>query len=142
MGLYREVKTELQERSYEARIWWALWGIALVVLIFTVWHQILEFDLIRNGHCFEAEFYISNGKELARYRDENNRYRIHNISSLYTLHEENTIKMYYKDDIEQAQPRMHPGVWIIAYLLFGSMFVGCSFKLRRIYRETLYRTII
>ena len=57
MGRYRVVETDRQERSYEARIWWALWGIALLALIYTVYHQFREYDLIHNGQSMDYRLY-------------------------------------------------------------------------------------
>lgn len=135
MGRYREVETEQQEKSYEARIWWALWCVALTVLIYTVWHQYREFDLVHNGQCIEAEYHVYNGNELARYRDENNGYHSYNVSGMDAIHGEQTILLYYKDNIAHAEPHRHPRVWLFSYVLFVPIFVGCSLRLRKIYRQ-------
>lgn len=139
MGRYREVPTEKEERSLEARIWWALWGVALVVLLYTAWHQIREYDLIHNGQSFEAEYEVYKGMELARYYDENNHYHSYNIGGLDAVHGENTITMYYKHDIARAQPRVNPRLWIFSYVFFGAGFVGCSLRLRKIYSQELHK---
>lgn len=138
MGRYRQVETEQEAKSYEARIWWVFWGVALIVLIYTIWHQTREYDLVHNGQCIEAEYYIYNGKELARYQDENNRYYSYDVSGRDAVHDEHTIKLYYKTNISAAEPHIHPRVWIFPYLLFGSMFVLCTLKLRKIYRQNRY----
>lgn len=135
MGRYREVETEEQDKSYEARIWWVLWGVALIVLIYTVWHQVREYDLIHNGQCIEAEYYVYNGQEMAKYRDEDNRYHSYNVSGLDAVHDEDTIKLYYKDNLNPAEPHRHPRIWIFSYLLFGAIFAGCSLRLRKIYLQ-------
>lgn len=135
MGRYREVETEQQEKSYEARIWWALWGVALMAMAYTAWHQAHEYDLVHNGLCIEAEYYIYNGQELAKYCDENNRWHFYNVSGFDAIHDENTIKLYYKENINLAEPHRHPWIWIFSYLLFGAIFSGCSLRLRKIYLQ-------
>ena len=135
MGRYREVETEQQAKSFEARIWWVFWGIALVVLAYTVWHQVREYDLVHNGQWIEAEYYTYNGKELAKYRDENNRYYGFDVSGRDAIHDENTIKLYYKTSISAAEPHIHPRMWIFSYVLFGTAFVLCSLKLHQIYSK-------
>lgn len=141
MGRYHEVETEQQTKSYEARIWWVFWGVALVVLAYTVYHQVREYDLVHNGQCIEAEYYIYNGKEMARYYDEDNHYHAYDVSGRDAIHDENTIKLYYKTSIAAAEPHIHPKVWIFSYVLFGTAFVLCSLKLHQIYhrKETIFQ---
>ncbi len=135
MGRYREVQTEQQEKSYEARIWWALWAIALIALAYTVWHQVREYDLVHNGQCIEAEYYVYNGQELAKYLDQDNRYHSYNVSGFDAVHDEQTIKLYYKDNINFAEPRRRFRSWLFSYLLFVPAFAGCSLRLHKIYRK-------
>lgn len=130
------VETDRQERSYEARIWWALWGIALLALIYTVYHQFREYDLIHNGQCIEAEYFTHNGQERARYYDENGGYHGYNLSGMDAVHGEHTVLLYYKTNLSAAEPRLHPRVWIIAYILFVPLLAGASFRLYRIYHKS------
>lgn len=135
MGRYREVETIQDSRSYDARIWWAFWAVALIVLIYTAWHQIREYDLVHNGNSIVAEYYIYNEQELARYLDENNRYHSYNVSGLNAIHEEDTITLYYKTSIDAAEPHRHPKTWIYSYIIFGIALVLCSLKIYKIYTE-------
>ncbi len=133
MGRYRAVETDRQERSYEARIWWAFWGIALIALIYTVFHQFREYDLTHNGQCIEAEYFTYNGQERARYYDENGGYHSYNLSGMDSVHGEHTILLYYKTNLSAAEPHIHPRVWIISYVLFVPLLAGASFRLYKIY---------
>ncbi len=135
MGRYRHVETAREERSFEARIWWAFWGISLVVLCYTVFHQVKEYDLVHNGNSFEASYEVYKDQELVTYYDENNHYYSYNVSGMDAVHGEDTIMMYYTDDIDRAQPHIDPKIWIFPYTLFGIMFVVSSLRLRKIYHQ-------
>ncbi len=37
MGRYRQVLSEKKEKSYQARIWWALWLVCFCVIAYTMW---------------------------------------------------------------------------------------------------------
>lgn len=133
MGRYRTIETEQQKRSYAARIWWVFWGVAFIALVYTVWHQVREYDLVHNGQCIEAEYYIYNGNEYARFIDENNRYRILGLGGFDAVHGEDTVNLYYKTRPSLAEPHRDPRAWLFAYVLFGPLFVWCSIKLYKIY---------
>ena len=143
MGRYRHVETAREKRSLEARIWWTFFGISLLVLCYTVFHQVKEYRLVHYGNSFEAEYQVYQGRELATYYDENNHYYHYDISGMDAIHGENTVTMYYTDDMYRAQPHMHPRMWIFPYALFGVMFLVCSLRLRKIYSKknlSLYET--
>lgn len=135
MGRYRTFETEKDEKSYEARIWWVFWIVAVVVMCYTLWHQFIEYDLIHNGSFIDAEYYVYNGRELARYRDENNVNYSFSLEGLDAIHDENTVRLYYKGNIALATPRRSPKTWIFAYVVFGAMFIVCSRILWKIYHR-------
>lgn len=135
MGRYNYMETEKDERSFDARIWWVFWFIALLVLAYTVYHHARSFELVHNGKYIDAEYYIYNNQEMARYIDENNRHYSYNLSALDPVHEENTVRLYYKEFIQLAEPRRNPKIWIFSYLLFGACLVFSSYKLLKIYRQ-------
>jgi len=138
MGKYQQYETIKDQRSYDARIWWALWAIALLVLIFTVWHTVRQRDLIRNGNCIEADYYTYNGQELARYIDPEGRIYSFNVSGLSTVHLENTVLLYYKDQISLAEPQINPKLFLACYIGFGLALVLISCKLVKIYKSPYY----
>lgn len=133
MGRYREVQTEKQYKSYQARIWWILWGVALTVLLYTLWHHLRETDLVLNGQCIVAEYYNYGGREYARYRTEDNQLHSYNLTGLAPVHDGDTIKLYYKTYIGAAEPRSNPKQWIWSYVVCGLALVLISLKLRKIY---------
>lgn len=135
MGKYNHFETEQDEKSFNARIWWVLWLVALVVLIYTAYHNIRSFDLIHNGNCIEAEYFVYNGQERARYIDSDNHYYSYNLTGMDPIHEETTVKLYYKDYLQLAEPRRNPKIWLFTYLGFGAALCFCSYKLIKIYRQ-------
>lgn len=135
MGRYNNIEMEQDDKSFDARIWWVFWIVALVVILYTVYHHSRSWDLVHNGNCIEAEYFVYNGQEMARYYDESNRYYSYNLSGLDPIHEENTIKLYYKDNLRLAEPRRNPKIWIFSYLGFGAGFAFCSYTLVKIYRQ-------
>lgn len=141
MGRYRTVESEKDEQSYEARVWWMFLAVAVIVLSYTIWHHYRNLDLVQNGTCIVAEYFVHNNQPQARYQDESGHINIFNLSSLSAEHDENTVKLYYKDNIKFAEPKRELKSWIISYGIFGLMFVGCSFKLYTIYKKKPETTI-
>ena len=135
MGRYRTFETEKDEKSFEARIWWVFWVIALVVLCYTAYQQLLEYDLIHNGSSIEAEYYVYNGKELARYRDEQNVNYSFDLSDYDAVHGEDTVTLYYKDRINYAVPRRDIKSWLYSYFIFVPVLVVSSLIIIKIYRR-------
>lgn len=141
MGRYRTVESEKDEQSYEARIWWMFLVVALIVLSYTIWHHYLNYNLVQNGTCIEAQYFVQSNQAQARYQDEAGQIYTYNLSSLNADHDEDTVKLYYVTDIRHAEPKRALKSWLFSYLFFGLMFVGCSFKLYTIYKKKPETTI-
>ena len=141
MGRYRTVESEKDEQSYEARIWWMFLVVALIVLSYTIWHHYLNHNLVQSGTCIEAEYFVQNNQAQARYRDDAGQIYTYNLSSLNADHQGDTVKLYYKTDIRHAEPQRALQSWLFSYVLFGLMFIGCSFKLYLIYKKKPETTI-
>ncbi len=137
MGRYQDYESEKSEQSYEARIWWALWAVALVVILYTAWQQYRNFDLVHNGICVEAEYSVYKERQLAKVWDSEtgNLIQSFDVSGMDARHGEDTILLYYKDNLALAEPQRELSAWLKAYALYGLMFAGCSWKLRRIYKK-------
>lgn len=129
------METEQEAKSYEARIWWVLWFIALGVLLYTAYHHISEYHRVHGGHCIEAEYFVYNGRELAMYRDENNINHSYDLSGYDAVHEEDTVKLYYTDNVSLAEPRRTPSSWIAPYFFSTAALAFFSWILIRIYRR-------
>lgn len=135
MGRYRHVETRQEEISYEARIWWALWAVALVVLLYTAYHHSREYDLVHNGQCIEAEYYVFEGREKAKYWDENNNLYMYDLSGMDAVHGEDTVLLYYKEVVALAEPHRDIRVWLYPYLFSGFAISVFSWILYRIYHR-------
>lgn len=134
MGRYRDVQTEKDARSYAATIWWILWAVCFVIMLYTVWMQISEYRLVHNGKSIVAEYSLYKGVERATYYDEENHYHSYDLSGLGAAHGEDTIVLYYMDDINLAQPRIGFKTWLRTYAIFGVGLVLLSIRLLFIYK--------
>lgn len=141
MGRYRTVESEKDEQSYEARVWWMFLVVAIIVLSYTIWHHYLNHNLVQNGTCIEAQYFIQSNQAQARYQDESGQIYTYNLSNLDADHDEDTVKLYYMTDIRHATPKRTIKFWLFSYTVFGLMFVGCIFKLYLIYKKKPETTI-
>ncbi len=135
MGRYRTFESKKDEQNYDAAIWWVLWLISLAILIYTAYHQIHEFNLTHSDNYVIAKYMVANGHEAASYTDENGVYYYFNITQMNAIHDEDTIKMYYKDDIALAVPRCSFLRWAPAWSIFLPALIGCSVLLWKIYHR-------
>lgn len=135
MGRYRTVESEKDEQSYEARIWWVFWIVAVVVIAYTAWHQYRNYDLVHNGKCIEAQYYVYNNQEMARYKDENGMLVNKSLEGLNAIHEEDTVLLYYKDYMSLAEPKRETSAWLYSYLIFIPLLAGTTWKLITIYKK-------
>ena len=65
--------------------------------------------------------------------DEENHYHSFNITGMGAEHDGDSIVLYYKDDINLAEPQIGAATWIRSYAIFGTGFVLLSIKLISIY---------
>lgn len=137
MGRYQTVETEKHSKSYAARIWWALWAVAFVVLVYTAWTHVREFYLVKTGDCIVANYSVYNGEEIAHYRDEaTNSYYTYYLSGMDAVHEEDTVKLYYKNGhIDDAEPHRDVMLWVKNYVIFGIAIILLSLKIKSIYSQ-------
>ena len=138
MGRYRSIETEKSEQRFEARIWWALAGIAVVVLVITAFQHFQNYRLVHSGTRVEAEYiiYEKTGREAARYTDPNTQQIIvYDLESMDAVHEGDTIYLYYTDNINAARPQQKASIFLFAYLLFGAMLLFSSWRIARIYSK-------
>lgn len=67
--------------------------------------------------------------------DEDNHYHSYNITDMGAEHDGDSIVLYYKDDINLAQPRVGEATWIRTYAIFGVALILLSIRLIVIYRS-------
>ncbi len=135
MGRYREVQTKKDDRSYEAGVWWALWIVCFGVMAYTVWMQISEYRLVHEGTSIVAEYVAYKGAEQANYYDEEHRYHFYDLTGAGAVHDEDTIVLYYRDNIDLAQPRIGFATWLRSYAIFGTGLILLSIRLYFIYKH-------
>lgn len=135
MGRYRDVQTEKDARRYAAGIWWILWAVCFGIILYTVWMQYLEYRLVHEGKSIVAEYSVYKGSEQATYYDDENHYHSYNLTGMDAAHDGDTIVLYYKDDINLAQPRIAVRTWLRSYAIFGVGLILLSIRLYFIYKS-------
>lgn len=134
MGRYRDVKTEKDDRRYAAGIWWILWAVCFGIMAYTIFMQVSEYRLVHEGKSIVAKYSLDKGVERATYFDEENHYHTYDLTGVGAAHDEDTIVLYYRDDINLAQPRIGASTWIRSYAIFGVGLILLSIRLYFIYK--------
>ena len=138
MGRYREVKTEKEAgkdaRRYASTIWWLLWAFCFFILVYTGGMQFSEYKNIKDAKSVVAKYTSGDGFEHALLTDEDGRFHSFDITGMGAEHEGESIVLYYKDDINLAQPRVGMATWIRSYVIFGIALILLSIRLIFIYR--------
>jgi len=126
------VYDEKKEKSYHARIWWALLLAAILILLRGVTFHIDERQLAKNGQQITAEYNESTAQAV--YWDADGLYHQYDISGFTAEHEGNAITLYYKEDVAHAEPIHTAGFWLKTYLFFGVASLLCGWRLWKIYK--------
>ncbi len=139
MARYREVHTEKEAkrfaRRYAATIWWVLWAICFIILAYTVRMQYSEYKSIKGADSVVAKYSSGKGYEQAAFMDQDGHYHSYNITGMGAEHDGDSIVLYYKDDIDLAQPRIGVATWIRTYAIFGVALLLLSIRLIVVYRS-------
>lgn len=126
------VYDEKKERSYHARIWWALFVAAALILLRGVTFHIDEMKLVRNGNVITANYNETTAQ--ASYVEENGAYHQYDLSGFTAIHDGNIINLYYEENVAYAEPIHTVGFWLQTYLFFGAATLLCGWRLWRIYK--------
>jgi hypothetical protein len=139
MGRYREVHSEKEAkrnaRRYAATIWWVLWAFCFIILAYTARLQYVEYKSIQGANSVVAKYTSDKNVELATYTDDDGRYHSYHITGMGAEHDGDSIVLYYKDDINLAQPRVGAATWIRSYAIFGIAIILLSIRLIVVYRS-------
>lgn len=139
MGRYREVHTEKEAeryaRRYPATICWALWVICFLILAYTVAMHCSEYIRIKDANSVVAKYTSEKDFEHASFFDEDNHYHSYDITGMGAEHDGESIVLYYKDNIDLAQPRVGLATWLRSYVLFGIVLILLSIRLVLIYKS-------
>ena len=134
MGRYREEYSEKEERRYATAIWWGLWVVCFLILVYTVGMHYSELKSVKGGNSVVAKYISEKGVERAFFIDEDNNYHYYDITGMGAEHDGDSIVLYYKDDINLAEPRVGAETWIRSYALFGTAIILLSIRLIVLYR--------
>lgn len=126
------VYDEKAEKSYHARIWWALFIAATLIFLRGVTFHIDEVKLVKTGNMIVANYNDTTAQ--AFYIEDNGTYHQYDVSGYSAAHEENQIKLYYEDEIAYALPARETGFWIKTYLFFGGAMLFTGYKLWKVYK--------
>lgn len=126
------VYDEKKEKSYHARIWWALFVAAALILLRGVTFHIDERKLVHNGNQVVAKYNESTAQAI--YREEDGSYHQYDLSGFTAEHDGDKITLYYEDEISYAEPIHTVGFWMKTYLFFGISTLFCGWRLWRIYK--------
>ena len=124
------------EQRYESRIWKCLLGVAILVFASTLWLHIQEVQVIYNGSMIECAYYVDDrGVGNASYYDEEDKLYTFKITDQRFVHSEDSVKMYYVDNISDAIPKTSIMVWLGYYAFFGILTALCIWRIKVIYSK-------
>jgi len=125
-----------EEKRYESTVWKYIIGVALAVLALVIYMHAKELNIVNNGTCIVASYYVDNsGNEIVRYSDENNKLYIYNVSGLSAVHEENQIRLYYLENIQDAVSKTKWQLWAAYYAFFGALLGISVWRIIKIYKN-------
>lgn len=127
------VYDEKKEKRYHAGIWACLIFCAALILIRAVSYHVEEIIMVSRNSYLEAQY---NEKSMqAYYIDESGRWRQYDISGFAPVHEGESIRLYYEENIEEAQPVNSLSFWLFVYALTGGISAFALWRILRIYRK-------
>ena len=126
------VYDEKKERSYHARIWWALLGAAVLILLRGVTFHIDEIKMQRNWKTIEADY--SETTAQAVFIEENGMYHQYDLAGA-AAHHGDKMTLYYEEDVAYAQAVHELSFWIKTYFIFGLAILFTGWRLWVIYRK-------
>lgn len=126
------VYDEKKEKSYHARIWWALLIAAVLILLRGVTFHIDERKMVHSGNQILAEYNESTAQAV--YWDTDGLYHQYDISGFSAEHDGDSITLYYRENVAYAEPVHTTGFWLKTYLIFGAASLLCGWRLWKIYK--------
>ena len=127
------VYDEKKEKRYQARIWWFLFGAAVLILLRGVAFHVDEINMKKNFNMLEATY--NERTAQAVYIEENGAYHQYDISGFSAEYEGEIIRLYYEEQIGYAKPVHEIGFWIQTYLIFGAITIFTTWRLWIIYKK-------
>ena len=142
MGRYRSEKDYEQEyKEYQSAIWKGFLAFSILLLLYTAYHHGKELIAVFTGTAIVCEYEEGNtlgqAYAIARYRNGNQLYSF-DLDGYDPVIKDNTITLYYTEQISQAIPRSRAASWLRSYILFGGISALSIWKIRKIYKEPNY----
>lgn len=142
MGRYRSKKDYVrEEKEYQSAIWKGFLAFCLLLLLYTVYHHSKELITVFTGTAIICEYEEGNipgqAFAVAKYKTDNQIYYF-DLEGYAPVIKNNTVTLYYTEQISQAIPRNRTSSWLRSYILFGGISVLSIWKIRKIYKEPSY----
>lgn len=123
---------EKAEKKYDGAIWKYLLGAAIFMLFLTSMSLVKEQNIIRKGTSIICDYYVeADGDEIARYYDVDNILYTFNVTSMNTVHTQDSITMYYLSDLNSAIPQTSIMNWLFYYSFFGALGAVSIWRIRK-----------
>ena len=139
MGRYRSKKNYAKEvKENQSAIWKGFLVFCSLILLYTVYHHGKELITVFTGTAIVCEYEEGNtpgqAYAIARYRNGDQLYSF-DLEGYDPVVKDNTITLYYTEQISQAIPRNRAASWLRSYILFGGISALSIWKIRKIYKE-------
>lgn len=127
------VYDDAKEKKYQRTIWLVLAVIAGLIFISLLVKHTNEFSMKTKGNYIDAEYYEYNQHHLARYCDQDGVIHNYELDSYTPVLDGETVRLYYKENIDKAVPANTWYYWTRYYIFFGVMLGISLWRLIRIY---------
>ena len=127
------VYDEKKEKSYQARIWWALLIAAVLILLRGVTFHINEMKMKKTWTPIVAEYHEQTAE--AYYTDENGIKHHYSLAGFAVEHVDGKVTLYYEQDVNFAEPVHIISFWIKTYFIFGVAIALFIWRLWMIYKK-------
>ncbi len=127
------VYDEKKERSYHARIWWALFGAAVLILLRGVTFHIEEIKMQRNWKTIEADYHETTAQAV--YVDEKGAYHQYDLAGFSAAYHGDKVTLYFEENVAYAKPVHVLSFWLKTYFIFGATILFTGWRLWVIYKK-------
>lgn len=133
------VYNESSEKKYHSTLWKVLAGVFLLTLLVLTVSLVKELTLVFYGQKIEADYYVdSNGRAKAGYYDADRNFYAYDFTGMEAVHDEDSITLYYTDNIRKAVLRTPWWYWARRYTFFLVLAGFSIWRIYKIYHKPLY----
>lgn len=142
MGRYRSKKDYVKEyKENQSAIWKGFLTFSILLLLYTVYHHGKELITVFTGTAITCEYEEGNvsgrAYAIAKYKEGTHVYSF-NLDGYAPVIKNNTVTLYYTEQISRAIPQNRASSWLRSYILFGGISALSIWKIRKIYKEPNY----